>query len=59
MENGAIALLLVVAMGVLFWRLSLRGPSRMRNALYTIGAFILALWLIAIVVNMLTGPVPT
>ncbi len=58
MENGAIALLLVVAIGVLFWRLSARGPSRMRRALYTIGAVVLVLWLVAIVVNVLQTPGP-
>jgi succinate dehydrogenase/fumarate reductase cytochrome b subunit len=56
MENGAIALLLVVAIGVLFWRLSVRGPSRMRRSLYTIGALVLVLWLIAVVVNVLRTP---
>jgi hypothetical protein len=56
MENGAIAVLLVVAIGVLFWRLSARGPSRMRRALYTIAAVILVIWLIAVVVTVVTTP---
>jgi hypothetical protein len=56
MENGAIALLLVVAIGVLFWRLSVRGPSRMRRALYTMAAFVLVVWLLAVVVTVIQTP---
>jgi len=56
MQNGAIALLLVIAIGVLFWRLAGRGPSRMRRALYTIAAAILVLWLLAVVVTVVTTP---
>jgi hypothetical protein len=56
MENGAIALLLVVAIGVLFWRLAARGPSRMGRALYTIAAVILVLWLLAVVITVIRTP---
>jgi hypothetical protein len=56
MENGAIALLLVVAIGVLFWRMSARGPSRMRRALYTVAAFVLVVWLLAVVVTVIQTP---
>jgi ABC-type Fe3+ transport system permease subunit len=56
MENGAIAILLVVAIGVLFWRLSRRGPSRMSRALYTIGTVVLLLWLLSIAITVLTTP---
>lgn len=56
MQNGAIALLLVVAIGVLFWRLAARGPSRMRRSLYTIAAAVLVIWLVAIVHNVIETP---
>jgi hypothetical protein len=56
MQNGAIALLLVVAIGVLFWRLAARGPSRMTRALYTIAACVLVVWLLAVVVTVLNTP---
>jgi hypothetical protein len=56
MENGIIALLLVVAIGVLFWRLAARGPSRMSRALYTIAACVLVVWLFALVVSVLSTP---
>jgi hypothetical protein len=56
MENGAIALLLVVAIGVLFWRMSSRGPSRMRRSLYTIAAIVLVIWLLAVVVRVIQTP---
>jgi Mg2+/Co2+ transporter CorB len=56
MENGAIALLLVVAIGVLFWRLAARGPSRMSRALYTIAACVLVFWLLAVVVTVIRTP---
>lgn len=56
MQNGAIALLLVVAIGVLFWRLAARGPSRMTRALYAAGACVLVLWLLAVVVSVLNTP---
>ena len=52
MENAAIALLLVVAIGVLFARLAVRGPSRMARALYTIAAVILVVWLFGLVVSI-------
>ena len=56
MQNAAIALLLVVAIAVLFWRLAARGPSRMGRALYTIAACVLVIWLLAIVVSVLRTP---
>ena len=46
----------MIAIGVLFWRLAGRGPSRMRRALYTIAAAILVLWLLAVVVTVVTTP---
>jgi hypothetical protein len=58
MESGVIAVLLVIAIGVVFWRLAARGPSRMARALYTIGAVLLCLWLLGLVVNVLSGPGP-
>jgi hypothetical protein len=51
MQNGVIALLLLVAVGVVFWRLAARGPSRMSRALYTIAAVLLCVWLLSLVVS--------
>jgi hypothetical protein len=56
MENAAIALLLVVAIGVLFWRLAGRGPSRMARALYTIAAVVLVVWLFGLAVSVFQSP---
>jgi hypothetical protein len=56
MQNAAIAVLLVVAIAVLAWRLAARGPSRMARSLYTIGACVLVLWLLAVVVSVLRTP---
>jgi hypothetical protein len=56
MENAAIALLLVVAIAVLFWRLAARGPSRMARALYTLAAVVLVLWLFGLVVSVIQRP---
>jgi hypothetical protein len=58
MDSGAIAVLLVVAIGVVFWRLAARGPSRMSRALYTVGAVALCLWLLGIVLSFLGRPGP-
>ena len=52
MQSGAIAILLVVAIGVVLWRLAARGPSRMSRALYTIAAVLLCVWLLGVVVTL-------
>ncbi|HEY0358141.1 MAG TPA: hypothetical protein VGD11_06140 [Mycobacteriales bacterium] len=51
MQNGVIALLLLIAVGVVFWRLAGRGPSRMSRALYTIAAVLLCVWLLGLVLS--------
>jgi hypothetical protein len=58
MQSGAIAVLLVIAIGVMFWRLAARGPSRMSRALYTIGAMLLCVWLLGVVLRVVgqSGP---
>jgi hypothetical protein len=58
MQSGAIAVLLVIAIGVMFWRLAARGPSRMSRALYTIGAVLLCVWLLGVVLRVVgqSGP---
>jgi hypothetical protein len=58
MESGAIAVLLVIAVAVVFWRLAARGPSRMSRALYTIAAVLLCMWLAGIVYTVLTSSPP-
>ncbi|HEV7827189.1 MAG TPA: hypothetical protein VGP02_20040 [Mycobacteriales bacterium] len=58
MESGAIAILLVIAIGVVFWRLLGRGPSRMSRALYTIAAVLLGVWLLGVVVTLFTTSAP-
>jgi hypothetical protein len=58
MQNGVIAVLLVIAIGVVFWRLLGRGPSRMSRALYTIAAVLLGLLLVSAVLTAVgqSGP---
>jgi hypothetical protein len=51
-QSGIVAVLLVIAIAVMFWRLAARGPSRMSRALYAIGAVVLCLWLIGVVVQI-------
>jgi hypothetical protein len=51
MQNGAIAVLLLIAVCVVFWRLAARGPSRMSRALYTIAAVLLCVWLLGLVLS--------
>jgi hypothetical protein len=58
MESGAIALLLLVAIGVVFWRLVGRGPSRMSRALYTIAAVLVGLVLVGAVLTFVGQPGP-
>jgi hypothetical protein len=58
MQNGVIAVLLVIAIGVVFWRLLGRGPSRMSRALHTIAAVLLGLLLVSAVLTAVgqSGP---
>jgi hypothetical protein len=58
MESGALAILLLVAVGVVFWRLALRGPSRMSRALYTIAAVLLGAVVLGVVVTVLSSSRP-
>ncbi|MDQ1677685.1 MAG: hypothetical protein QOC93_2829 [Actinomycetota bacterium] len=51
MQNGVIALLLLVAVAVVFWRLAARGPTRMSRALYTIAAVLLCVVLLGLVLS--------
>ncbi|GAA1699978.1 hypothetical protein [Fodinicola feengrottensis] len=55
-ENGVIALLLIAAIGVMAWRLFLRGPSRMTRALYLVAGGILTFTLIGLLVSWLGAP---
>jgi hypothetical protein len=58
MDSGVIAVLLVVAIGVVFWRLLGRGPSRMSRALYTIAAVLVGLVVVGVVLTAMgqSGP---
>jgi hypothetical protein len=58
MQSGVIAVLLLVTIGVVFWRLVGRGPSRMSRALYTIAAVLLGLLLVGAVLTFVgqAGP---
>ena len=58
MQNGVIAVLLLIAIGVVFWRLLGRGPSRMSRALYTIAAVLLGILLVGAVLTAVgqSGP---
>jgi hypothetical protein len=58
MQSGVIAILLLIAIGVVFWRLAGRGPSRMSRALYTIAAVLLGVWLLSLVVTFVGGAAP-
>jgi hypothetical protein len=58
MDSGVIAVLLVVAIGVVFWRLLGRGPSRMSRALYMIAAVLVGLVVVGVVLTAMgqSGP---
>jgi hypothetical protein len=56
MENAGLGLLLLVAMVVVFWRLAVRGPSRIVRAMLTVAALILGIWLVSVVVAYLSHP---
>lgn len=56
MQNAAIAVLLVAAMGVMAWRLFLRGPSRMTRTLYLVAGGIVTFTLVGLLVSWLSGP---
>jgi len=58
MQNGAIAVLLVVAVAVVLWRLALRGPSRMARALYVMAGLLLGLWLVGLLLTWLGSEPP-
>jgi hypothetical protein len=59
MENAAIAVILIVAIAVMFWRLAARGPSRMSRALYTIAAILLCIWLLNVILQIVRTPGPS
>ncbi|WP_163509964.1 hypothetical protein [Fodinicola acaciae] len=56
MQNAAIAVLLVAAIGVMSWRLFLRGPSRMTRTLFVLAGGILTVTLVGLLVSWLSGP---
>ena len=56
MQNGAIALLLIAAIGVMAWRLFLRGPSRMTRTMYVVAGGILTVTLVGLLVSWIGDP---
>jgi hypothetical protein len=54
MENAGLGLLVLVAIVVVFWRLAVRGPSRIMRAMLTVAALIVCVWLVSAVAAYLS-----